>query len=109
MESPAFQSPQARMLDGYEAVATATRRMLDAARAADWNALDEGARDCETWMQRIERLGDPEAVLDAHGRRRRIEILCRVLRDDAQIRDLLHPSLGQVDRRFRHSGIAALR
>ena len=81
--------PQARLLDCYEGVASATRGMLDAARVADWPALEACGRDCEHWLRRLERIGTPEAVLDHDGRRRRIEILARVLRDDAKIRDLL--------------------
>ena len=89
---------QARLLDCYEAVADATRRMVEAARAADWGAVRERSLDCDTWMQRIEALPDAEAVLDADGRKRRVEILRAVLRDDAALRDLLHPSLARVDR-----------
>ena len=89
---------QDRFLECYAAVATATGRMLAAARAADWQALDEGERECNNWIARIERLGDPDVVLDATGRRARMDILRRVLRDDAAIRELLQPWLGQVDR-----------
>ncbi len=93
-----MSTPQARFLECYEAIAAATGRMLAAARAADWPALSESERECQDWIARIERLGDPEGVLDSHGRRRRFEILRGVLRDDAVIRDLLQPWLGQVDR-----------
>jgi flagellar protein FliT len=89
---------QHHFLDCYEAIATATREMLDAARSADWQALEQRKRDCEAWILRIEHLGDPDAVLDASGRRRRVEILRGVLRDDAQIRDLMQPWLRGVDR-----------
>jgi flagellar protein FliT len=89
---------QAVMLDCYHGVASATRRMLDAARAGDWHALRDMGRDCETWMQRIEALPEPERVLDADGRRQRMALLHQVLRDDAALRELLEPSLGRVDR-----------
>ena len=89
---------QDRFLECYAAIAAATGRMLAAARAADWQALDAGERECNEWIARIERLGDPDLVLDATGRRARMDILRRVLRDDAAIRELLQPWLGQVDR-----------
>ena len=89
---------QQHLLDGYEAIAVATRRMLDAARAGDWHAFDARSRECNTWMERVERLGAAHALLDAEGRRRRMELLSGVLRDDAALRDLLQPWLGQVDR-----------
>jgi len=89
---------QARLLACYEGVAHATRRMLDAARAYDWTSLRECGRDCEAWMQRIEAMPAPEAMLDAKGRQRRLELLAQVLRDDARLRDLLDPALGRVAR-----------
>ena len=89
---------QDRFLECYAAIAAATGRMLAAARAADWQALDAGERECNEWIARIERLGNPDVVLDGSGRRARMEMLRRVLRDDAAIRDLLQPWLGQVDR-----------
>jgi len=92
---------QQRFLDCYEAIAAATRRMLDAARSNDWHAFAARERECNTWMEHVERLGDPDAVLDAAGRRRRFELLRDVLRDDAALRDLMQPSLGRVDRCLR--------
>lgn len=96
-----FVPTQERFLACYEAIACATRRMLDAARAGDLPALAAIEDECHGWMARIERLGDPDCVLDAHGRRRRVELLGRVLRDDAALRDVLEPWLGQVDRCLR--------
>ena len=92
---------QARFLDCYEAIASATRRMLDAARAGDLPALAAIEDECNAWIARVERLGDPDAVLDAQGRRRRVELLGRMLRDDAALRDVLEPWLGRVDRCLR--------
>ena len=89
---------QDRFLECYAAIAAATSRMLAAARAADWQALHEGERECSDWIARIERLGDPERVLDGPARRVRMAMLRSVLRDDAAIRELLQPWLGQVDR-----------
>lgn len=91
-------STQARFLDCYEAIARATQRMLDAARAADWASFARCERDCAACIERIEQLGAPDVVLDANGRRRRFDLLRSVLRDDAEIRDLTQPWLGRVDR-----------
>lgn len=93
-----LRSDQARLLACYERVADATRGMLEAARAYDWTSLTHHGRDCETWMQRIEALPAPDTVLDREGRRRRLELLQQVLRDDAALCQLLQPSFGRVDR-----------
>jgi len=100
---------QRRLLDCYEAVAVATRRMLDAARAADWRSVHDSGLDCDTWMQHIEALPAAEAVLDADGRKRRVEILRDVLRADAALRDLLQPSLARLDDCLGRDGSARLR
>lgn len=96
--APPVAAGQARLLACYEGVANATRRMLDAARAYDWTSLHDCGRDCEAWMQRIEAMPAPAAVLDAKGRQRRLELLAQVLRDDARLRDLLDPARGRVAR-----------
>jgi flagellar protein FliT len=93
-----MSATQDRFLECYAEIAAATSRMLAAARAADWQALDDSKRECNEWIARIERLGDPGPLLDGHGRRVRLDLLRRVLRDDAAIRELLQPWLGQVDR-----------
>ena len=94
----AFMSEaQARLLACYEAIGEASRRMLEAARAADWRAFAERERSCAALIAMIESLGDPRAILDARGRRRRVEILRGVLHDDAQIRDLIEPWLADVE------------
>jgi flagellar protein FliT len=92
---------QQRFLDCYEAIAVATRRMLEAAREGDWQAFATREHECRTWMEHIERLGDPDAVLDATGRRRRLALLQDCLRDDAALRELLQPWLGRLDRFLR--------
>ncbi|HEY1328098.1 MAG TPA: flagellar protein FliT [Casimicrobiaceae bacterium] len=91
-------STQAAFLACYEAIADATQGMRDAARAADWSAFAQHERGCSAWIARAEALGDPDRALDSQGRRRRFELLRRMLRDDAEIRDLTEPRLGRVDR-----------
>lgn len=97
-------SRQASFLGCYEAIAHATRGMLEAARCADWSALAERQRECARRIACVERLGDPHGVLDAQGRRRRFELLRRMLRDDAEIRDLTQSWIGRVDRCIGRSG-----
>jgi flagellar protein FliT len=91
-------STQASFLACYEAIAQATQAMRDAARAADWPAFAGHERECARWVARIEDLGSPDGVLDTQGRQRRLELLRRMLRNDAEIRDLMQPSLGRIDR-----------
>jgi flagellar protein FliT len=89
---------QRGLLERYSSVSEAVSRMRTAARAGDWSAFDDAADACVTLIDGIEALGDPSAVLDGEGRRRRLEILRRILRDDAAIREATSPWLGVVDR-----------
>lgn len=90
-------SMQPLFLACYEAIAHATQGMLLAARAADWHGFAACEGECSQWIARVEDLGSADGVLDAQGRLRRLEFMRRMLRDDAEIRDLLSPPLGRVD------------
>ena len=79
----------------YEAMARASRAMLNAARDNDWDTVASLERHCAGV---IARLGtEPGAdSLDDTQRRRRFEILRTLLAEDAEIRNLAQPWLRQM-------------
>ena len=87
------------MMDTYEAIAAASGRMLAAARAGDWDGLLAAEGECTALISRLqEQSADPEATLLGTGQqRRKAEILRRVLADDAEIRDRLHPWMRRLE------------
>jgi flagellar protein FliT len=90
-------------LEFYEAIAAASRRMLEAARAGDWDGLLAAEADCTKLVaQARARPEQPPLALDE--RRRKNEIIRRVLADDAEIRDRLQPRLAQLDALLRGAG-----
>ena len=95
MTTPA---PEPRILGYYESIGRLSQTMVVAAERADWEALAAAERICGLLIERIEAFGDPELLLDASARRRRLAILRRLLADDAQIRRHTQPSLARVDR-----------
>ena len=85
------------LLQFYEAIADASRLMLAAARADDWDQvarLEDGCRELIAQLEqaaRTQRLGAAE-------QRRRIELLRAILANDAEMRVRAEPWLRQLER-----------
>ena len=84
-------------LSYYESVASASGDMLEAARRQDWDALAQAERLCAAATAVLKASG-AEARLDEDKRRRKTEIIRRVLADDAEIRRLLDPRMRELER-----------
>lgn len=97
---------QQTILDHYESIAHVSQLMLQAAWRNDWEALIDAEACCASLIERLQAAGDAAQVLDAEGRRRKHEIIRRVLADDAQIRDLTQPWLRQLTAQLGHAANA---
>lgn len=80
----------------YESIAAASARMLDAARAEDWDALLEHETSCAKLIDTLRAAGaeyrlGPESLL------RKNAIIRRLLVEDAEIRRLTQPWLGRLE------------
>jgi flagellar protein FliT len=80
------------VLECYEEIARASQRMLKAAERADWDDLIAAEMVCANLINKVSRL-TRDADISEHGNRRRMQIIHRVLADDAQIRNLVEPRL----------------
>lgn len=83
------------ILGEYEQIAALTRRMLEAARRSEWDALIALERDCG---QHFARLLDGSIVPpeDDVWRGRKAALIRGILDDDAEIRLLVDPWLAQL-------------
>jgi len=88
---------QAALIACYETICNTSELMLEAAQNADWKTVERGERVCGQLALAARELGDSREVLDAHGRRARLEILLRVLKADSRIRNLRDPWLVSVE------------
>jgi flagellar protein FliT len=88
------------MIPHYEAIAGASRRMLEAARADDWDAVTREEARCReliTVLKGAQRSGDATDPAVLALRRQRLTLLRAVLADDAEIRELSEPWLKQLE------------
>ena len=95
-----------QIVERYQRMADASGRMLDAARQDDWDAVCAVEKECATLIAELSRMGDL-APTDPALRRRKIDLMKRVLADDAEIRLLSQPWLKKLDAMLRSPGIAA--
>lgn len=81
----------------YEAIAAASRRLLFAAQQRDADLLIQSRRLVDELVGVAQNSGLSPDMLDAAGRRKRMEILRRVISDDAEVRDILAPAIARID------------
>ena len=80
------------MIGTYENILSVTAQMLDAARAADWDLLVRREQECRQLVESLMNArSGKQIVLEPQVRRRKVEIIRKVLADDAEIRNLTEP------------------
>ncbi|SAK43085.1 flagellar biosynthesis protein FliT [Caballeronia calidae] len=83
----------------YETIAAISGQMLAAARGGEWSELKtlQG-----TYRELIEQLkeADSGSELDEDARARKLDLVKKILADDAAIRDLTSPSLARLSALF---------
>jgi flagellar protein FliT len=85
------------ILEAYENLALVTGRMRDAATGDDWDQVIELESECSALYSRIMSATETGPV-DREYQRRKSELICQLLEDDAQIRERLS---GQLTRLWR--------
>ncbi|MDN8068693.1 flagellar protein FliT [Burkholderia vietnamiensis] len=90
---------KAQYFASYEALAAVSGQMLSAARAADWSVLP--ALQVE-FLRLVDELKEaaPGVAPDEPERGRKLELIRRILADDAAIRDLASPDMARLSGLF---------
>ena len=88
--------PEDVVLSCYEQIADASGQMLNAARSADWDGLVEAEMKCANLISTAGVLSKCAAI-SPNGNLRRMQIIRRVLADDAEIRLLVEPRLATLE------------
>lgn len=84
------------LIKHYEAIAAASRRMLEAARNDDWDKVEREEERCRMLIGTLRRVL-PERSAPPVDRRQRLALLRTILSDDAEIRELSEPWLKQLE------------
>ncbi len=83
----------------YEHILAVTGQMLEAARVEDWEGLAHREQECRQLVQTLlEARAEAQGALEPQLRQRRVEIIRKLLADDAEIRNLTEPRM----RRLQH-------
>lgn len=88
---------RSQLLEHYEAIARASQRMLEAARASDWEEVARQEDRCRTLISAL-KAASTQMPLRPTDNRRRMDLLRRILADDAEIRGRSDPWLKQLER-----------
>lgn len=84
------------LIDYYKAIEDSSAKMLEAAKAEDWDGVMRFESACAVLIEQLRaRAGSEE--LDAQARAEKSKIMCRILQNDAQIRYLAEPWIAQID------------
>jgi flagellar protein FliT len=104
-------SRQQHHLDTYGEISATTGRMLEAAKNGDWDRLIALEQDCRALIQTL-KLEDPipgstsnpnsssSASASTPYLRRKVELIRKVLADDAEIRKLTEPWMTRLELLF---------
>jgi flagellar protein FliT len=98
--SPAISSESQPMnhalLQYYEAIETASREMLEAARLGDWDRVVKLEGACAVLISQLKHAAG-EMALEGDAVKAKARIMQRILLNDAEIRHLAEPWLEDLD------------
>lgn len=80
------------LIDYYKAIEDSSRKMLDAAKAEDWDLVVRFEGACAVLIEQLRARGSNEQLLPEQ-RTEKTRIMQRILHNDAQIRYLAEPWL----------------
>jgi flagellar protein FliT len=81
----------------YLAIEAASHQMLEAARAEDWAQVMRFEGACAVLIEQLRQRAQHEDMTAAE-RREKLRIMQQILRNDAQVRLLTEPWVGELDK-----------
>lgn len=86
----------------YESLSALTGRMRDAAEHGEWDTLISLEQQCSRQVETM-KPADAAAALDEASRQRKIQLIKKILADDAEIRNRTETWMGQLQRLMQSS------
>jgi flagellar protein FliT len=93
MTNPSSPHPR---LATFEALSALTERMLQSARAGDWDRLVELEQECRRLAETLQ--AAPQVPLTPQEQQRKAALIRKVLADDAEIRSLAVDWMAELER-----------
>jgi flagellar protein FliT len=87
------------LIDYYKAIEDSSAKMLEAAKAEDWDGVMRFEGACAVLIEQLRARAHSEE-LDAQSRAEKTKIMCRILNNDAQIRYLAEPWLAHFEHKM---------
>jgi flagellar protein FliT len=87
------------LINYYKAIEDSSLKMLEAARASDWDGVVRYEGACAVLIEEL-RFKAQDGDLPPELRKEKTQIMQRILRNDAQIRVLAEPWLAQFEHLF---------
>ena len=96
-----------RLIDYYKAIEDGSRKMLEAAKADDWDEVVRFESACAVLIAQL-REHSRSLNLDPQQRAEKAQIMQRILRMDAQMRMLADPCLDHLSQMYEGQGQSQL-
>ncbi len=90
---------QQQLIDYYRAIEDSSRKMLDAAKAEDWDEVVRLEGACAVLIEQLRYRSRSEDLLPEQ-RAEKTRIMQRILSNDAQVRYLAEPWLAHFEKKF---------
>ena len=90
---------QQKLIDYYRAIEDSSRKMLEAAKAEDWDEVVRLEGACAVLIEQLRYRSRSEDLLPEQ-RAEKTRIMQRILSNDAQVRDLAEPWLAHFENKF---------
>lgn len=84
-----------QVITNYESLSAITSRMRNAAMQGEWDTLIELEQQCSRHVASI-KPADATIVLDGSARQRKIQLIKKILADDAEIRNCTEVWMAQL-------------
>jgi flagellar protein FliT len=91
------QTVSNRVVSNYELLSALTEQMREAAVQGDWDRLINLEQQCSKHVETM-KPADAEVVLDETSRQAKIQLIKKILSDDADIRSRTMDWMGQLQR-----------
>jgi flagellar protein FliT len=91
------------VIENYEFLSSITARMRMAATHGEWDQLVELEKQCSQHVE-VMKIQDTGILPDESTRLRKVELIRKILADDAEIRNHTEPWMAQLQRIMHSSG-----